>query len=1403
MHVSGATGVYKRQLVGSSWQNYETTTGINCKDNSCYLADVNGDGATDLIVGRASSASATSSYTPRIYLSIGRSFKQVPSISTIVGTIKLRDYDNDGKVDVINAADGVLKAYALQFGAGGTASLVQHTPFSLTASSTMGDFNGDGLPDILAPTGIYMSNSGTGSPNLLKSVVTELGGTVAVEYTPSSTWQNGYLPRPVHAVTKLSVNDGRGQTAMTSYSYAGGKYDPAARKFLGFAKVIETKPLANGETAAPSVETTYRQDLASYGLPSLTVYKDGAGTVRKQVAETWAVNTATKPYWATNTQTDTTLTDSATLTLRTTRSFDSWGNKTEEVNQGRSDVTGDEIRTSWSFVPNTTAFITALPRSEAVWAGSATQAARATYYSYDGASADTVAPTKGDATRIYRYVTYDTSKPIQRTNAYFTYDSYGNKISAVDEVGNRSEWDYDSAYHLYPVAERNPRYFATGGQPADTRHAVAVAYDNLCTLPASVTDLNGVLHTFLYDPYCRLKDYRNTVTGFYRQVDYPNEGNPASQYQRISESGDTVTRYDLRFYNGLGQVWREQHRGDTVASPVRLTESEFDRRGNVARMSQPYFAGETPQYGSTSYDWNDRPLKVTNPDGSTRTASYAIAGTALSNTDNVPFAAIVEVDELGRSSTRYLSSWGDVIQVSKTLTEGGSNNEYRSYDLLHRLTRLVDQGGANWSYAYDMLGNRLSASDPDLGSWSYQYDAASRLIGQTDARGTTTAMSYDQLGRLRTRQVTAPVVTDPLLASNVYDEAKAGYFNIGQLTTSQNAAAVHRFDYGASGNALRSEATIDGQSHVTTSGEGNNHKTAWTRYEPHPVDVGTQIAPWSYNGEGLLSAIPGYITSIDYEADNQTRKVTYANGVVTEFFYSPTRRWLTRITTTLPNGTKILDNAYTRDLAGRIGRIDGLTLADSWVYSYNSLDWLLSADNLGDNSLDETFSYATNGNLLTRSRLAGAFSYLAANGPLAHAPNKLGSQTLGYDGNGNMVSDGSRTLSWDPANRLSKVVVAGGATLDIAYGPTGARVKKSHAFGTTLYPSADAEIDASGAVSGTAAFTRYPHMDLKIVGGQKYWLHRDHLASVRFVTDANGALVETTGYAAYGEATNASFQTQKAYIGERHDPETGLIYLNARYMDPKFGRFISPDDWDPTLAGVGTNRYAYAHNSPVNYSDPNGHIDDSDKGGYISGGGGGAATSGGGSWGGFGGGGFGGGAGGSFAGPANNSRFGDAAPANTKVSLGSEFSATHGIGIGHNGGPPLESPPPASFSWKNFLGRVFGAAGWFFGSTEPLNRPEVVEENIFSITHVADRPIGYVVKGAGPDVMTLDAKTFDTVKSDLLATGATPVSKPGYSGQWYGTGDGTKTGFGIRESDKWGQTIDLNVRGDTTRFHRG
>ncbi len=50
--------------------------------------------------------------------------------------------------------------------------------------------------------------------------------------------------------------------------------------------------------------------------------------------------------------------------------------------------------------------------------------------------------------------------------------------------------------------------------------------------------------------------------------------------------------------------------------------------------------------------------------------------------------------------------------------------------------------------------------------------------------------------------------------------------------------------------------------------------------------------------------------------------------------------------------------------------------------------------------------------------------------------------------------------------------------------------------------------------------------------------------------------------------------------------------LTVQFSSAADARFISPDDYDPTLPGVGTNRYAYSGNDPVNKSDPNGHFVD-------------------------------------------------------------------------------------------------------------------------------------------------------------------------------------------------------------------
>ena len=118
---------------------------------------------------------------------------------------------------------------------------------------------------------------------------------------------------------------------------------------------------------------------------------------------------------------------------------------------------------------------------------------------------------------------------------------------------------------------------------------------------------------------------------------------------------------------------------------------------------------------------------------------------------------------------------------------------------------------------------------------------------------------------------------------------------------------------------------------------------------------------------------------------------------------------------------------------------------------------------------------------------------------------------------------------------------------------------------------------------------------MRLVDGVESYLHRDQLNSVVLITDAAGAIARQETFLPFGasaaeEITSVLVPSDaKGFIGERFDSDAGLQYLNARYYDPALGLFLQPDWFEVTQPGVGTNRYAYAGNDPVNRMDPNGN----------------------------------------------------------------------------------------------------------------------------------------------------------------------------------------------------------------------
>ena len=108
-----------------------------------------------------------------------------------------------------------------------------------------------------------------------------------------------------------------------------------------------------------------------------------------------------------------------------------------------------------------------------------------------------------------------------------------------------------------------------------------------------------------------------------------------------------------------------------------------------------------------------------------------------------------------------------------------------------------------------------------------------------------------------------------------------------------------------------------------------------------------------------------------------------------------------------------------------------------------------------------------------------------------------------------------------------------------------------------------------------------------------YNLQGDVIAIVRAAT---GQVVAKYNYDAWGNCTvtNATGyavgdKNPFRYRGYYYDTETGLYYLNSRYYNPEFGRFISADN-QLSVGGdlTGMNLFAYCGNNPVNRVDPTG-----------------------------------------------------------------------------------------------------------------------------------------------------------------------------------------------------------------------
>jgi RHS repeat-associated protein len=203
-----------------------------------------------------------------------------------------------------------------------------------------------------------------------------------------------------------------------------------------------------------------------------------------------------------------------------------------------------------------------------------------------------------------------------------------------------------------------------------------------------------------------------------------------------------------------------------------------------------------------------------------------------------------------------------------------------------------------------------------------------------------------------------------------------------------------------------------------------------------------------------------------------------------------------------------------------------------------------------------------------------------------------------YDANGNQLTAGADTFSYDAANRLTGATV-GGVASSYAYLGDGRRASATKAGVTTGFvwdpnfglPQLALERDAVGATLRTTTYGLGPLSVSE--AGQTSYLHADRLGSIAATSTAAGNPGWAYRYDPFGAERRAEQLDPAApaspsrFTGQLLDP-TGLYHLRARQYDPGTGRFLSTDPVAAALTDPYVSSYAYVRYNTLRWRDPSG-----------------------------------------------------------------------------------------------------------------------------------------------------------------------------------------------------------------------
>ncbi|MCS4308915.1 RHS repeat-associated protein [Rheinheimera pacifica] len=1222
--------------------------------------DINGDGVIDYL-GYVK--------TGRNFQNASTSFGNVPSTcnsySNNQNCLKgLADINGDGKDDIVYVHDK--KIYWRQSLSDASASAVQLGSVSWSIRETdpylWADLNGNDQPELIyfdvAAQKVHIRfdrNTNNEVLDKLISVENGLGKNYAIEYrrlndsqvyqkgtgAAAANWGSGSKVRdivstmPVVArvteVTGLSQS-GQPLNKEIEYSYKGMKTQAGGRGALGFAEVTTEDVTAKTKTIK-----YFRQDSPFNGMLSKSeTFVDGQLAERTTVATWWNLASnnnqsrfvaprkqQTDNYYlnadygdissaiaALTTVVETTFEMTATNYPRVKSTVTTVSDKLDNTSSSQtvSYEYTDEDLANWR-IKRPTRTVTGRSR---------------TGQSTISQTADTIYNTNGSVQQVVQEP--DSSDASLYLQTFMRYDSKGNlteqtqcSLHFAQNCGDASVPDtQDNAEKVFRRKifsyDTTGRYLTKVSNPYYTEQSFH-SFNKLGQ--AQEVRFNQ------YDSRAGQREYYRYDSFGERYFSYTNQGSSGKVAKQLCSN-----RSDCPVNAVLAVVMSSPDQPDTITyldsngNKVReaiqlldgrwsLADTLYDTLMRPVKVSKPYINGQTAYYDTLSYDALGRKGAVQSADDlATRFSYYAGKVTQYISGSYSDAGSSASLD---RTREEQHNGRGEVSYSTDSL----GNNTHFTYTALGMPQRVTGVGGAITSLSYDSYGRRTGMNDPDKGNISYGFNA----LGEDASR-----TSPDGIVKTHYRNAVGQIVSTNTVHGATSLSYSFNYANTPFIQQQSHNGSITSYSYDSYHRPFTESYQIDNKS--------------WSR-------------TYYYDEYGRL------FRDMDIAGNGYGQQYQYAHGHMNRIFEVKTGQAYYRMREVdayqnLTQAEAANHIQVDRDYDAKSGRLTGLFagfgLIQHQYYRYDQLGNLRYRSNLnafGSADLIESFgydelnrletvtfngvlsqrmTYLDNGNILTKSDVENAATYQYGTKasscsvtPGVHAVSQIGTRRFCYDARGNQThryagSSLTRRVDYTAFDKPHTIWSNQGESR-FNYDATEKLVKridkKAGGDMVTYYVGGH---EAIYQPDGSSEIKRYIRdiaiHTIKSTGATTlHYVFNDHLGSGSVITDANGAIVETASFDAFGKRRNAnSWQgytnpfsqlpnlaallniTQKGYTGHIQVDHAAVIHMGGRIYDPELGRFIQADPivQDPRDA-QSLNRYTYVFNNPLSYTDPTGY----------------------------------------------------------------------------------------------------------------------------------------------------------------------------------------------------------------------